>query len=67
MVTALLCMITERCSFYSNKGWLSPVPMKRIPQPVSDPENPTHFKLVNETTTTTEKCNLERQTIFNHM
>ena len=67
MVTALLCMITERCSFYSNKGWTSPVPMKRIPQPVPDPENPTHFKSVNETPTTTEKGNLKCQMIFNHM
>ena len=46
--------ITERCSFCSNKGWTSPVPMKRIPQPVPDPENPTHFKSVNDTPTTTE-------------
>ena len=35
--------ITEHCSFCSNKGWTSPVPMKHIPQPVPDPENPTHF------------------------
>ena len=31
--------ITERCSFCSNKGWTSPVPMKRIPQPVPDPDS----------------------------
>ena len=67
MVTALPCMITEHCSFCSNKGWTSPVPMKRIPQPVPDPENPTHFKSINETPTTTEKGNLECQMIFNHM
>ena len=30
MVTALPCMITERCSFWFNKGWTSPVPMKCI-------------------------------------
>ena len=47
--------ITERCSFCSNKGWTSPVPMKRIPQPVPDPENPTHFKSVNDTPTTTDR------------
>ena len=45
----------------------SPVPMKRIPQPVPDPENPTHFKSVNETPSTTEKGNLECQMIFNHV
>ena len=45
MVTALPCMITEHCSFCSNKGWTSPAPIKRIPQPVPDPENPTHFKV----------------------
>ena len=67
MVTALLCMITECCSFRSNKGWTSPVPMKHIPQPVPDPENPTHFKSVNETPNTTEKGNLECQMIFNHV
>ena len=59
--------ITEHCSFCSNKGWTSPVPMKRIPQPVPDPENPTHFKSVNETPTTIEKGNLECQMIFNHV
>ena len=41
--------------------------MKRIPQSVTDPENPTHFKLVNETPTTTEKGSLEGQMIFNHV
>ena len=41
--------------------------MKRIPQPVPDPENPTHFKSVNETPNTTEKGNLECQMIFNHV
>ena len=59
--------ITERCLFCSNKGWTSPVHMKHVPQPVPDPENPTHFKLVNETPTTREKGNLECQMIFNHM
>ena len=59
--------ITEHCSFCSNKGWTSPVPMKRIPQPVPDPENPTHFKAVNETPNTTEKGNLECHMIFNHV
>ena len=48
-------VITERCSFCSNKGWTSLVPMKRIPWPVPDPENPTHFKSVNDTPTTTDR------------
>ena len=41
--------------------------MKHVPLPVPDPENPTHFKLVNETPTTTEKGNLECHMIFNHV
>ena len=55
--------ITEQCSFCSNKGWTSPVPMKHIRQSVPDPENPTHFKSVNQTPNTTKKCNLECQMI----
>ena len=65
MVTALpRSLKVVRFVLTSNKGWTSPVPMKRIPQPVPDPENPTHFKSVDETPTTTEKGNLECQMIF---
>ena len=60
MVTALPWSLNVvRFILTSNKGWTSPVPMKHIPQPVPDPENPTHFKSVNETPTITEKGNLE--------
>lgn len=42
----------EYCSFCTNRAWTSPLPMKRIPQPIRDLEKPYHFKLVHETPTT---------------
>ena len=44
----------EYCSFCSHKEWTSPLPMKRVPQPIPDSEKLYHFKPVNETTTTSD-------------
>lgn len=45
---------SEYCSFCSDQGWTSPLPMKGIPQPIPDPENLFHFKHVKETPSTDE-------------
>ena len=44
------CTETSKyCSFCSDQGWTSPLPIKGVPQPIPEPENPFHFKPVNET------------------
>ena len=45
---------TEYCSFCSDQGWTSPLPIKGIPQPIPGAEELFHFKPVNETLTTDE-------------
>ena len=45
---------SEYCSFCSDQGWTSPLPMKGVPQPIPDPENLFHFKYVKETPSTDE-------------
>ena len=39
------------CSYCSTRNWTSPEPMKRISQPVPDPENSLHYKSVDVTPT----------------
>ena len=45
---------TEYCSFCSDQGWTSPLPIKGIPQPIPDAKELFHFKPVNETPITDE-------------
>ena len=45
---------TEYCSFCSDQGWTSPLPIKGIPQPIPNAEELFQFKPVNEAPTTDE-------------
>ena len=45
------CLVKIYCSYCSTRNCTSPEPIKRIPQPVSDPDNPLHYKSVDVTHT----------------
>ena len=51
---AVVPRIQNCCSFCSDQGWTSPLPIKGIPQPIPDAEELFYFKPVNETPNTDE-------------